>query len=150
MMNTTRWKVRSYAAQRGVMMFEIANVLGISDAWFSKKLRADLPEEELKKMDPNSKEYAKAEQSIAEQRSNAWEMSREQRIELVRAAKTGQIKNFKTAEAEAALGGFILDGMIADAEAELEEIPDCLLTEIDELKKRKKRLLPDDEQRNRG
>ena len=49
-MNTTRWKVRSYAAQRGVMMFEIANVLGISDAWFSKKLRADLPEEELKKI----------------------------------------------------------------------------------------------------
>lgn len=75
--------------------------------------------------------------------------------QLVRAAKTGQIKNFKTTEAEAALGGFILDGMIADAEAELEEIPDCLLTEreemlakIDELKKRKKRLLPDDEQRN--
>ena len=69
---------------------------------------------------------------------------------MVRAAKTGQIKNFKTTEAEAAFGGFILDGMIADAEAELEEIPDCLLTEIDELKKRKKRLLPDDEQRNRG
>ena len=47
---------------------------------YQKNIQAQ--EEELKKMDPNSKEYAKAEQSIAEQRSNAWEMSREQRIEF--------------------------------------------------------------------
>lgn len=37
-------------------------------------------EEELKQMDPNSKEYEKAERSIEEQRSKAWDMGNQQRI----------------------------------------------------------------------
>ena len=47
---------------------------------YKKNIQAQ--EEELKKMDPNSKEYAKAEQSLDEQRGNAWEMERQQRLEF--------------------------------------------------------------------
>lgn len=46
------------------------------------KKNIEKQEEELKKMDPNSKDYEKAERSIEEQKSNAWEMGRQQRIEF--------------------------------------------------------------------
>ena len=43
------------------------------------KRNIEAQEQELKQMDPNSKEYAKAESSIEEQRSKAWDMGNRQR-----------------------------------------------------------------------
>lgn len=44
---------------------------------YEKNIKAQ--DEELKKMDPNSHEYEKAERSLEEQRGNSWEMDRQQR-----------------------------------------------------------------------
>lgn len=39
-------EIRNYAKENGVKLWEIADVYGVSDITFSKKLRYELPEKE--------------------------------------------------------------------------------------------------------
>lgn len=52
-------------------------------------------EEELKKMDPNSREYEKAEQSIDEQKSNLWDMEYRQRREFSDGQVQGEMQTLQ-------------------------------------------------------
>ncbi len=45
-MSTANMKIREYAKQAGVRLWEIAEQLGINDGNFSRKLRRELPQEE--------------------------------------------------------------------------------------------------------
>lgn len=42
--------IRSVAMEKGVKLWQIAERYGVSDSWFSRKLRKELPEEEKKKI----------------------------------------------------------------------------------------------------
>lgn len=42
----TNFDVRSHAIEKGVLLWKVAEALGISDSSFSRKLRRELPEEE--------------------------------------------------------------------------------------------------------
>ena len=44
-------KIRNYAKERGILLWEIAARLGISDANFSRKLRTEFSEEEINKIE---------------------------------------------------------------------------------------------------
>ena len=44
-MGTCNQDIRSRAKERGVMLWEVAAVLGINDGNFSRKLRRELPED---------------------------------------------------------------------------------------------------------
>ena len=43
-------EIREYSAKCGVRLWQIAEVLGINDGNFSRKLRRELPEEEKEKI----------------------------------------------------------------------------------------------------
>lgn len=43
-------EVRSHAIEKGVLLWMVAEALGISDSSFSRKLRRELPEEERKRI----------------------------------------------------------------------------------------------------
>ena len=42
--------IRKAIAESGLMKYEIAHAIGVSDAWFSKMLRFELPEEKKKQI----------------------------------------------------------------------------------------------------
>ena len=44
-MSTYNQDIRSKAKERGVMLWEIAEAIGINDSSFSRKLRRELPDE---------------------------------------------------------------------------------------------------------
>ena len=43
-------EVRAYAIEKGVLLWKVAEAIGISDSSFSRKLRRELPEEERKRI----------------------------------------------------------------------------------------------------
>ena len=43
-------RIRNKAKQSNIHLWQIANKLGITDSWFSKKLRFELSEDETKKI----------------------------------------------------------------------------------------------------
>ena len=43
-------EVRSHAIEKGVLLWMVAEALGISDSSFSRKLRRELPEEERERI----------------------------------------------------------------------------------------------------
>ena len=51
--------IRTTAAMEGVKLWQIADQLGITDNWFSRKLRHELPEEEKEKIRAIIAELAK-------------------------------------------------------------------------------------------
>ena len=42
----TNFDVRAHAIEKGVLLWKVAEALGISDSSFSRKLRRELPEED--------------------------------------------------------------------------------------------------------
>ena len=43
-------EVRAYAIEKGVLLWKVAEAIGISDSSFSRKLRRELPEEERERI----------------------------------------------------------------------------------------------------
>ena len=49
-MSTANQKIRSYAKEKGVLLWEIAERVGVNDGNFSRRLRRELPEDEQQKI----------------------------------------------------------------------------------------------------
>ena len=58
-MTTANQEIRLEAAGRGIKLWEIADKLGITDSYFSRKLRHELPPEEKAKLQEIIAELAK-------------------------------------------------------------------------------------------